>query len=161
MTTFVYRTALERRAAMSAVSLSAQRRAEQVSVRKLLGAAPLAGLLAALGNLAVYGLARAGLSLPLAMPAMGPTPAGPLLVAPVVLASFVPALFAGGLLALLARFSARPVRAFQIIAGVALVLSLGAPLTLPVDTATRLVLLVMHLVAGLVIAGVLSTRATE
>jgi hypothetical protein len=161
MTTFVYRTALERRAVMSAVSLSAQRRAEQVSVRKLVWAAPLAGLLAALGNLAVYGLARAGLSLPLAMPAMGPTPAGPLLVAPVILASFVPALFAGGLLALLARLSARPVRTFQIIAGVALVLSLGAPLTLPVDTATRLVLLVMHLVAGLVIAGVLGAKAVD
>lgn len=146
---------------MSAISLSAQRRADQVSLRKLLWAAPLAGVLAALGNLAVYGLARAALGLPLEMPAMGPTPAGSLSVAPVVLSSFVPALFAGGLLAVLARFAARPLRVFQIVAGAVLVLSLGAPLTLPVDLGTRLVLLVMHLVAGLVITGVLSTTAVD
>ena len=146
---------------MSAVSLSAERRAEKVSLRKLLWAAPLAGVAAAAGNLAVYGVARAAFGLPLEMPAMGPNPAGPLAVAPMIISSFAPALAAAMLLALLARFTTRPVRVFQVVAGAALVLSFGAPFGIPVDTATRLVLLSMHLVAGLVIAAVLSTFAAE
>jgi hypothetical protein len=161
MTTLQYRTPLQRRAAMSAVSLSAERRTEKISVRKLLWAAPLAGVAAAAGNLAIYGLARAGFDLPLNMPAMGPNAAGPLAAAQVVISSFLPALVAAGLLALVARFTARPVRVFQIVAGVALVLSFGAPFSVPVDTGTRLVLLSMHLVAGLVITAVLSAYATE
>lgn len=144
---------------MSAVIQSAGR--QRVTHRKLLWAAPLAGLAAAAGNLAVFGLARAGLGLPLDMPALGPSPAGPLGAVQVVFASFAPALAAGGFLWLLARFSAQPVRAFQIVAGVLLVLSLAGPLRQPVELATRLVLLVMHLVAGLVITGVLSVLAAE
>jgi hypothetical protein len=159
MTTLEYRTQAQRIAAMTAVARSAH--PEGVSNRKLLWAAPVAGLAAAAGNLAVFGVARASLDLPLVMPAMGPSPAGPLAAAPVVVSSFVPALLAGLLLALLARFSTRPVRVFQVVAGAALVLSFGAPLTTPLDLSTRLVLLTMHLAAGLVITGVLSALATE
>ena len=142
-------------------AVAAAPRSGRVASRKLLWAGPLAGVAAAAGNLAVFGLASAALNLPLAMPAMGPTPAAPLNIAQVVISSFLPALVAAGLLALLARFTARPVRVFQIIAGVVLVLSLGAPLTLQADLSTRLVLLAMHVVAGLVITGVLSVFASE
>ena len=41
---------------------------------------------------------------------------GPRVIAQVVVSSFVPALAAGVLLALLARFTAQPVRVFQIVA---------------------------------------------
>src|SRR5687768_3736320 len=136
-------------------------RSGRVASRKLLWAGPLAGVAAAAGNLAIFGLASAALSLPLVMPAMGPTPAAPLNIAQVIIASFVPALAAAGLLALLACFTARPVRVFQIIAGVGLVLSLGAPFSLPIELSTRLVLLSMHVVAGVVITAVLSVFAGQ
>jgi hypothetical protein len=136
-------------------------RSEKISMRRLLWAAPLAGLAAAAGNLAVFGVARAGLGLPLVMPALPGSAGGPLAVEQVLYASFVPALAGAALLALLARYIARPVRAFQLAAGAALILSFGAPLTLAADLATRLVLLTLHLAAGLIIASVLSTFATE
>ncbi len=144
---------------MSTAALSLNN--DRVAPRKLLWAAPLAGLAAAAGNLAVFGLAKGLLALPLAMPAMGPNPAAPLGLAQVIIASILPALAAALLLALLGRFSRRPVRLFQIIAGVGLVLSLGAPLTLAADLATRLVLLSMHLVASLATTAVLSTFGTQ
>jgi hypothetical protein len=144
---------------MSTVALSPRR--ERVSLRKLLWAAPLAGLAAAAANLALFGLARAGLGLPLVMPALPGSAGGPLATGQVLLASFVPALAAAALLALLARYTARPARAFEIAAGAALIVSFGGPLTLAADLATRLVLLTLHLAAGLTITGVLSTFATE
>ena len=136
--------------------------AEKVALRKLLWAAPLAGLASAAGNLAVFGVARAGLDLPLVMPAIGPfLPSAPLTALQVAVTSFAPALVAAALLAVLSKLSARPVLVFQIMAGLFLVASLIGPLRQPVDLATKLTLLSMHLVAGLVITAVLSTFSTE
>ncbi len=137
-------------------------RTDQVSLRRLLWAAPLAGLAAAAGNLAVFGLARGVFALPLVMPAIGGfLPSAPLDALQVGFASFAPALAAGALLAALSFFSTRPLRAFQIVAGVFLVASLIGPLRQPVDLATKLTLLSMHLVAGLVITAVLSVFAAR
>src|SRR5688572_27610203 len=160
MTTLQHPTALQRRAHMPMAGIAL--RADKVSLRKLLWAAPLAGLASAVGNLAVFAVARAGLNLPLVMPAIGPfLPSAPLTALQVAVTSFAPALVAAVLLAVLSKLSARPVLAFQVIAGLFLVASLVGPLRQPVDLATKLTLLSMHLVAGLVITAVLSTFSTE
>lgn len=137
-------------------------RPERVVMRRLLWAAPLAGLAAAAGNLAVFAIARAALGLPLVRPPIGPfMPAAPLTALPVALTSFAPALVAAVLLAVLSKLTARPVLTFQIMAGVFLVASLIGPLRQPVDLATKLTLLSMHLVAGLVITAVLSVFSSD
>ena len=160
MTSLSRPTLLQKRAYMPTAGYPL--RAERVSLRKLLWAAPLAGLASAVGNLAVFGVARGGLDLPLVMPAIGPfLPSAPLTALQVAVTSFAPALVAAALLAGLSKLSARPVLAFQIFAGVFLVASLVGPLRQPVDLTTKLTLLSMHLVAGLVITAVLSTFSTE
>lgn len=160
MTTLQHPTLLQQRAAMPTAGLSL--RPDRVALRKLLWAAPLAGLASAAGNLAVFGVARLGLDLSLVMPPIGPfLPSAPLTALQVGLASFAPALVAAVLLAILSKLTARPVLAFQVIAGVFLVLSLVGPLRQPVDLATKLTLLSMHLVAGLAITAVLSTFSAD
>ena len=133
----------------------------RVSLRKLPRAALLAGLAAAAGNLALLGLARAVLGLPLNMPALGPLPAGPLAAPQVILASLGAALGATLMLAALTRLSPRPLFAFQLVAGAVLVASLIGPLRQPVDLATQLTLLCMHLLTGLVVTTLLSLQAAE
>ncbi len=134
---------------------------DKVALRKLPRAALLAGLAAAAGNLALLGLARAGLSLPLVMPALGPLPAGPLSALQVILASLGAALGATFVLAALTRVTPRPIAVFQLVAGAFLVASLIGPLRQPVDLATKLTLLSMHLMTGLVVTALLSTLAAE
>lgn len=68
------------------------------------------------------------------------------------------AIAAALLLIFLARFVAHPIRWFQIIALIVLVLSFAGPFSIPVDTATKLALSAMHLVAALAIVWVLSTQ---
>jgi uncharacterized protein len=128
-----------------------------VSVNRLLWAAPAAGAVAAVGNMAVWAVAR-GLSVPLDIP-MGPQPDAltALGAGPIIAVSFIPALLAGVLLAVLGRFFTNPLRVFQILAGAGLLLSLIGPLVLPVAGATKVVLLTMHMVAAAGIVGVLSS----
>jgi hypothetical protein len=83
----------------------------------------------------------------------------------IVGASIVGVLGATILLALLARFSRRPIRLFWITAGVVLLLSLGGPLSAnsePGGTATAVtVLIAMHLVTAAIAGGLLTTLARE
>ncbi len=129
---------------------------ESVAVYRLWWAAPLAGAVAATGNLLVWALARA-LAVPLEIP-MG-AQATALTAGLIVSASFVPAPLAAVLLATLPRLAARPLRVFQLVGGAALLLSLLGPLALPVAGVTKAVLLAMHVVAALAIIGVLSSAA--
>jgi hypothetical protein len=77
----------------------------------------------------------------------------------VVLSTAVPAAVATLLLAVLNRFTARPVTIFRIIAALILLLSLVAPLTLPVPLGVRLTLVSMHIITAVIIVYVLTGRA--
>ncbi len=134
--------------------------APRVAARKLLWAGPLAGALAALANLVVLfaGQALVGqIRLPLP-PATEPQALPWVAVAA---ASFIPALAAAALLAGLGRFAPRPVFVFQVIAALFLLLSLAGPATLPISFAFQAVLTLMHVVAGAVTVGVLTTFAVK
>ncbi len=140
---------------MAAMSLSGT---EQVATSRLWRAALVAAISAAIANFIVFVVAKNVFGLGLAIPLGGAgSPIEPLPAFMVVIATAVPALAAAGLLALLARFTRRPILVFQIIAAVFALLSLGGPLSLPVDTTTKLALGLMHLVAAAVITGVLTT----
>ncbi len=141
---------------MEAVSGS-EARAGRISLARLLWAGPLAGGGAAAVNAVVYLLASGLGAIPQDVVVPGQ---GPITLAPVVVSSFVPALLGAGSLALLARFTQRPVRIFRIAAVVALVLSFVTPLSLVGAPASMvLALLLMHVVAAAVIVGVLTTLA--
>lgn len=95
-------------------------------------------------------------------PAFVGGPFGPLAVGPVVLNSAVAAVGATLVYGAIARFASRPNRPFVGVAGVALVLSFAmflAPDIAGAPLEVFAVLAVMHLVAAIVIVGVL-TRAT-
>ena len=104
-------------------------------------------LIAAALNLLVYLIAQgAGVNLQVAAP--NSTEPMPLSWIPVVMASIVPAFAAAGVLALFARFVPRGPALFQTVGWLLVVLSLFSPFGLPVGLANKLVLVVMHLVAG-------------
>lgn len=131
----------------SRTSTSRERQGSRLPLAGLAGAA-----LAAAGNLAVFGVARAaGVSL---VGQFDPkAPAATLPVAMVVIASFVPALVGTGVLAIMNRFLEKPSRAFAVLAGVVGVFSMGGPATLQgADGATKATLAVMHVVAAAAIA---------
>ena len=75
----------------------------------------------------------------------------------VVIFSFVPALLAAGFLALLGRFTKRPLRTFTIVAAVVFVLSLYTPFSIPgAPFAMILALELMHLVVAVIVVAVLT-----
>ena len=114
-----------------------------------MAAAALGAALALVGNLVVWAIAAiAGVDV------MIPEPPNmdvyvTLTALPLVTSSLVPAAIgAVGLLALRRLDPRRSLRIFQLVVAMFTVLSLGAPLTLDVDTGTRLALSAMHLVTG-------------
>lgn len=133
---------------------------ERIVFGRLWWASLLAGAGAAAINLVVYFIVSAAGAIPqtVLIPGMNM----PVTAVPVVLNSFVPAILAGVLLALLNRFTRRPVRIFRIVAAVLLVLSFANPLTIPgAPLAMVLALDFMHIVAAAVIVGVLTTVPVE
>lgn len=135
--------------------------AGRLDLRRLLWAAPLAGVVALVLNAVVYLVAQGPLGITLVVPGPnGPTPE-PLPLIAVAAASLVPALGAGALLAVLSRFTARPLFIFQIVAAVFLLLSLGGPLSLPAPQAVRFALTVMHLTTAAAIVGTLSAAVRQ
>lgn len=126
-------------------------------IMKLAWVGPLGGVIAAIANVLVYLIAK-----PLAggelYNQMGPTaPVQALPLVAVILSSFVPSIFAALLYAGLGRFAPRPITVFTILAIVFGLLSLGAPLSLNVEVASRVALAAMHIVAGVAITGTLIT----
>jgi hypothetical protein len=135
--------------------MSTLARSQPPALSRLLWVAPLAGLVAGLANLLLFLLLRAA-GLEFLMPLGGPGSAlQPLPAFMPVVASFAPALGAAAVYAGLGRFVRQPARAFVIVAAVFLLLSLGGPLSLPVTTAVKLALSAMHLIAGVIITGLL------
>lgn len=126
---------------------------------KLWQAGLLAALLAVIGNLLVFFVSNQLLSSPLLIPTQpGSTELAPLTAVMVTVATIIPILGATILLSLLGRWVARPFTVFTIIAVLFLLISFGGPLSLPVDGTTKLILNLMHVVAGVSAIGVLTTR---
>ncbi len=130
---------------------------EHVAFKRLLWATPLAAVAAAVGNEVVYFVASA----------LGPMPqdfvvqgSGPITLAPVVLSSLIGAAGAAVIFAVVVLLSRRPIWTFRIVAVVALVLSFVTPLTIPGAPLSLIMTLeLMHVVAAVIITGVLTTLA--
>jgi Family of unknown function (DUF6069) len=116
----------------------------------------LAAAVAAVANAIVFTIERMALGLSLPVPQGAGAEMAPLSVVMVVVVSVVVGIGATLLLAILNRFVRRPIRIFQGIAAVALLLSFGGPLSLPADIATKVGLSTMHLVAAAAIVGLLT-----
>lgn len=141
---------------------NSQNRLEGVATRKLWWVALAAGVVAFISNLIVFFVAQNILGLSLMIPPPSDnTVLEPLSVGLLFVTNIVPAIGATILLAILARFVARPFRVFQIIAAVFLLVSFGGPISLPVETSTIVVLSVMHVVAAVAIVGVLTRLARQ
>jgi Family of unknown function (DUF6069) len=109
-----------------------------------------AGAIAAVANVIVYFVAlAANVPLRIISPRSGVLEQLPPI--PVAIASLVPALAAAVVLLVLRRFAPRANLIFQVIAAVILVASFAGPLQMPIDAATKFVLNLMHLIAGVVI----------
>lgn len=105
------------------------------------------GLIALLICLVWYG-AVSIIGIDVEIQAPGSDKTEPLPIPAIVFATLIPALAGTGLAMVLKRMTGRGLLIFQIVAGVVLVLSLGSPLGLPVDTVNKLVLVAMHFIAA-------------
>ena len=130
---------------------------EHVAFKRLLWATPLAAVAAAVGNAVVYFVASALGAMPQDFVVQG---SGPITLAPVVLSSLIGAAGAAVIFAVVVLLSRRPIWIFRIVAVVALVLSFVTPLTIPgAPLSLILTLELMHVVAAVIITGVLTTLA--
>jgi hypothetical protein len=126
-----------------------------VAMDRIWRAALIGGVLSAVGNVVVFLVAGwLGISLQVTA-APGSSTLVPLQIGQVIVASLLPALPAGLLLAALARFIRNPWPVFIGISGVFLVLSFAGPINLPTDPANELVLNLMHVVSAVAIVGAL------
>lgn len=118
-----------------------------VNTRKLLTVAPLAGLIAAAINAVLFYVGTATGAIPANL--IIPNAGQPLSIIPVIVASFVPAIAAGLLLALINRFTKQPLRIFNIIAIILLVFSFSSPFSIPnVPVGMIVILNLMHVVVA-------------
>jgi hypothetical protein len=122
---------------------------ERLAPRKLWWAGPLAAVVAAIVNSALFvGAQSAGLITD-AVLLESPTGPQPMNVAAVIMFSVGGLLVGAALLALLTRLSSRPLRVFRIVGIVFLVAYAIAPFTIPgAPIGYILALEVLHLVAG-------------
>jgi hypothetical protein len=134
-------------------------RAGRLPARRLWLAGLLAAVVAAVANLVVFMIERMVLGLVLPVPQGAGGELAPLPASMVVGVSVVAAIGATLLLAILRRFVRQPLRWFQIIAALTLLLSFGGPFWLPADVATKVGLGVMHVVAAATIVGILRAQA--
>ena len=132
----------------------------RVAFGRLLWVGPLAAVAAAVADASVYFVASALGAMPQDVFVEG---SGPITLEPVVFASVIGAVGAVvvfAIAALLAR--RRPIQTFNIVAAVALVLSFYTPFTVPeAPVAMVATLLLMHVVAAVVIVGILTTLVRE
>ncbi len=128
---------------------------ERVAFRRLLWVGPLAAAAAAVANAVVYLVASALGAMPQDIVVNGQGP----ITLPVVAAMSAQGAVVGAVVyALVGWFARRPTRVFRIVAAVALVLSFATPFTIPgAPISMVLTLELMHMVAALVIVGMLTT----
>jgi hypothetical protein len=130
---------------------------EQVAFKRLLWIVPLAAVSAAVANAVVYFVASALGAMPQDFVVQD---SGPLTLAPVVLSSLIGAAGAAVIFTLVALLARRPIRTFRIVAAVVLMLSFATPLTIPgAPLSVILTLELMHVVAAVIITGMLTTLA--
>ena len=130
---------------------------EHVAFERLLWATPLAAIAAAVGNAVVYFVASVLGAMPQDFVVQG---SGPITLVPVVLSSLIGAAGAAMVFTAVALLSRRPIRTFRIVAAVVLVLSFATPLTIPgAPLSMILTLELMHVVAAVIITGMLTTLA--
>jgi hypothetical protein len=136
------------------------RRGEKIKTGRLATRGLAAGALAIAANLLVYTLVPAISGISLDIPVMGPgSPVGPLPFSMVIVATALPTAGATLFLAILTRYSEHPVTIFRIVAGVLLLLSFGAPLSLPVSLGVRMTLASMHVLTAAIIVALLTASA--
>jgi hypothetical protein len=130
---------------------------EPVAMERLLWVGPLAAISAAIANAVVYFVASALGAMPQDFVVEG---SGPITLAPVVFSSSIGAVGAAMVFAIVALLARRPIRTFRIVAAVVLVLSFVTPLTIPgAPLSMILTLELMHVVAAVIITGMLTTLA--
>lgn len=127
----------------------------------------IAAVLSSIGNLLVWFISAQAFNVPynLQMAGMQNSPPFPFLV---VTATFIGVLGGTLLFSLLPRVTKRPITVFRIVAIVVLLISFAQPALLltsfspmvgPVETSTVIALEIMHVVAGVITIGLLTTRA--
>ena len=122
-------------------------------------AAVAGGAIAAAANTGLFLLLR-GLGIDFSIQPSPTAPAAPIPLPNFAVASLLPALIAGGLLTLLGRFTTKARTTFVVIACAFAVLSLAGPATVGgANAATRVALMLMHVVAAVVITGALMRSA--
>jgi hypothetical protein len=127
----------------------------QFQAKRIMLAALAGGALAAVANTALF-LLLSAVGVDFVIQADPSAPAAAIAVPNFVVASFLPALLAGGLLLLLGRFTTKARAVFIIIASVFALLSLGGPASVGGARAgTRVALAVMHLLSAVIITGAL------
>lgn len=118
-----------------------------VNARKLLYLAPIAGLAAAILNVILFLVGTSTGTIPADF--IIPNAGQPLTIVPVIMASVVPALVAGLVLALLGRFTKKPLTVFNVISIVLLVVSFSSPFTVPgMPVGMIIILELMHVVVA-------------
>ena len=130
---------------------------EHVAFKRLLWATPLAAVATAIANTVVYFIAATLDTMPQDFVVQG---SGPITLAPVILSSLIGAAGAAVVFTVVALLSRRPIRTFRIVAAVVLVLSFATPLTIPgAPISMILTLELMHVVAAVIITGMVTTLA--
>ncbi len=130
---------------------------EQIAFRRLLWTGPLAAASAAAANAVLYFVASVLGMMPRDFVVQD---SGPITLAPVVFSSVIGAVGAAVIFVIVALLARRPIRTFRIVAAVVLVLSFATPLTIPgAPLSMILALELMHVVAAVIIVGILTTRA--
>jgi len=105
----------------------------------------------AVGNVVLYGIANAS-GISMVGEFMRGQPPLPMPFAPVIISSFIPAIFAALVAMALNRFTARPARIFTVVAVVFGLVSMVGPASIAgAGVGLRVVLALMHLVSGLTI----------
>ena len=142
---------------METVQNAPVRSEERVAWTRLVPAGLLAALVAAAANAVVYLVASAMGAMPQDVAVNGQ---GPITLPVVATMSTFGAVAGTVVYAILGRFARRPVRVFRVVAAVALVLSFAGPFTIPGAPAAMVAtLLLMHVVAAMVVVGLLTTLA--
>jgi hypothetical protein len=114
---------------------------------RLLPLAATGGIIGAVINAALVLLAPSLLGQAIQAASPGSTAQDvPVIVA--MMASFIPAFAAAGVLWLLNKFTKTPLPIFQILGVILALLSLLSPLGLPVSTSSKVMLEIMHIVAA-------------
>ena len=135
-----------------------------VDTSRILRAGAIGALIGSIANLIIWFIAlQTGLTL--SVPAMDPSMADasgmmqvPLIA--VILATTITTFIGGGVLAIFNRISANPIRLFQIVAGVFVVVSMAGMIEVPA-TGDKITLGLMHIVAGIAAVWAFTTMTTQ